>query len=80
MFREKREKFFLNTDSIIPIEKCSLYIILCAAHMSSPPHSSPTAALVIALTVIKEGGRREYHIISDILVTGMALVALAPLK
>ena len=54
--------------------------------MSSPPHSSPTAALIIALialtAVIKEGGRREYHIISDsdTLLTERVLVALVPLK
>ena len=46
---------------------------MCSTHVipAPAPHSSPTAALVIALTVIKEGGRREYHIISDTLVTGM---------
>ena len=54
----------------------TLYYLKCSTHVI-PAHSSPTAALVIALYRSHKGGR-EYYIISNTLVTRMALVALAP--
>ena len=78
--RRKREVLYKYQQHNSNWKMLTLYYLKCSTHVI-PAHSSPTAALVIAL-YRSHKGRREYHIISDsdTLLTERVLVALVPLK